>query len=162
MGDGKTYLNLEAKGSIVLKDLASTKDPWKQFEDGDSDWSVDLNGLGEHIATEINERMGEWSTQMEKRLGPDFMAKIEQKTREAAQRAEQAAEKAVRKAEKAAKKIQWRMDRRTARSQRRAKKPSSAESNKATEEEQLKILRMVEKGIITPDEAGTLLEAMEG
>jgi hypothetical protein len=33
--------------------------------------------------------------------------------------------------------------------------------SKASSEEQLKILKMVEKGIISPEEAGTLLEALE-
>ena len=37
----------------------------------------------------------------------------------------------------------------------RAKKPASSE-------EQLKILKMVEQGKITPAEAGMLLEALEG
>jgi hypothetical protein len=39
--------------------------------------------------------------------------------------------------------------------------PPSKEKQ-ATEAEQLKILKMVEKGIISPDEASTLLEAIEG
>jgi hypothetical protein len=66
----------------------------------------------------------------------------------------------MRKAEKAAQKASWH----TARgswSEPTASNQSSSKQKRATEEEKLKILHMVENGVISPDEATELLEAFE-
>ncbi len=159
LGDGETFLILQAKGRIILKEASG--DAWDGQADTDFEFEVDLDGLGEHIAFEINSRMAEWSSQMEKRFGPAFSAKVEKSAQEAAARAERAAEKAIRKAEKAARRARWQVDT----SEWTVPATSAREKikkEKITEEEQLKILRMVETGIITPEEANTLLEAIEG
>jgi hypothetical protein len=153
-------LILNAKGRIILKEASSGQSSWEDFKKSDFDFEVDLNGLGEHIATEINDRMNEWSIKLERELGPAFTTKVEKSVLNAADRAERAAEKAVQKAERAAKKARW-QSRQNIWTTPAVSTPSSAKEKKATEEEQLKILRMVEKGIITPEEANSLLEAIE-
>lgn len=158
IGDEDIFLLLEAQGRIILKD---TEVPDEYLdEDMDIDFDIDLSGLGEHILSEVNNRMSEWSTKMEKNFGPAFAARIEKTAQEAAEKAEKAAEKAVRKAEKAAKKARYQADRSSWSAPKPASQPQPTKAEKATEEEQIKILRMVEKGVISPDEASTLLEAI--
>jgi hypothetical protein len=127
----------------------------------DFDIDIDFGGLGEYFSTEINNRMSELSARMEKEFGPSFTAKIEQTAKEAANKAERAAERAVRKAEQAARKARYQADRSSWNAPQPPARPQSPKENKATEEEQIKILRMVENGIISPDEATTLLEAID-
>lgn len=159
MGDGETVLVMDAGGNIVLK--ATGEADWEtDFEAG---WAeagvgaaVDLTGLAEQISGEISARMAELSARMEERFGGDFPQRMAEK---AARKAEQAMSRAARHA---------------ARHQRRANEwyappapPASPEPPKArrkqpTAEEQVKILSMLEKGIISVEEAETLLSALEG
>lgn len=162
IGDGDAVLILNAKGRIILKELASAKDPWEQTADGDYtlDLGFDLADLGEQISDEISAHMSIWSQRMENEFGPKFAAKIEQKAEQAAAKAERAATKAIRRAEKVANRARWGtsagVDSTSA-----AHNARGRQKKKASQEEQLKILRMVEKGIISTDEANTLLKALE-
>ena len=151
---------LEAKRRIILKGIQSGSEPWEDYGGQEYDIEADISGLGLHIAGEINSRMTELGQRLERQFGPEFAARMEQKAQKAAQKAEQAAEKAVRKAEKAAKKAQWQMNRRYPPSA--TPKAPKSQGTKASEEEQLKILKMVEKGIISPEEANELLAAIDG
>ncbi len=76
-----------------------------------------------------------------------------------AAKAEKAAAEAMRQVEKTARQVRWQSD-------HSMWKPTTTATPKkerqATEAEQLKILKMVEKGVISPEEASTLLEAIEG
>ncbi len=160
IGDGETFLILEAKGRIILKDVQPTKE-WDDFDGTEFDF--DFSGLGEMINTEISSRMKDFSIRLEDNFGPEFAARMEEQAMKAAAKAEQAAAKAVQQVEKTAKQMRWQSDH----SMWKPATPSTPGKSKdkepqATEEEQLKILKMVEKGIISPDEASTLLEAIEG
>jgi len=163
IGDGDTLLLMEAKSRIIMKEMDTFSEPWgDQFEDQiDFEFDLDLSGLGERISTEINSKLGEFSSQFEEEFGVNFSADVEQRVRNAAARAERAAERAVRQAEKASKKARWQAQRDSWSNPAPASRPSAPKEAKATEAEQLKILRMVENGVITPDEAATLLEALE-
>lgn len=163
MGDGGTVLILQAGGRIILKETDTFAEPWGDQPEDQIDWEFDfdLSGIGQHIATEINQRLGEWSSRFETNLDAEFSADIERRVRDAANRAEKAAERAMRQAEKAAKKARWQAQRDGWSSPSAPSRPSPAKQQRVTEAEQLKILRMVEKGIITPDEADSLLKAIE-
>lgn len=156
IGDGETFLILEANGRIILKDVQPTNE-WDDF-DG-SEFDFDLSGLGEKIAGEISSRMQELSSHLEENLGPAFTAKMEEQALKAAAKAEKAAAKAMQQVEKTARQVRWQSDN-TMWTPAPPQKPGKEQQ--ATEEEQLKILKMVEKGTITPEEASTLLEAIEG
>jgi hypothetical protein len=162
IGEDGAVLILNAKGRIILKELSTAKDPWDQTANGDYtvDLGFDLADLGEQISDEINAHMTAWSRRMENEFGPKFSAKIEKKAQEAAAIAERAATRAVRRAEKAASRARWGTGPTVDRAKAARNAPGKKEQ-KATQEEQLKILRMVEKGIISPDEAGTLFDALE-
>jgi hypothetical protein len=160
IGDGECFLNLEAKGRIILKDIPAKDDSWHSFKEGelDFDLGIDMSGLGERIATEVGSRMSDWSSRFEREFGPEFVAKIDRTSQEAAARAERAA----RKAEKAIRKVRWHTEADVWPAAASAKATRDSKETMATEEEQLKILRMVENGIISPEEANTLLRAIEG
>jgi hypothetical protein len=160
IGDGNTYLMLEAKRRIILKGIRSGSEPWEEYSGQEYDIEADISGLGLHIAGEINSRMTELGQRLEHQFGPEFAARMEQKAQKAALKAEEAAEKAVRKAEKAAKKAQWQINRRYPPSP--AATSPKTQPRKAAEDEQLKILKMVEKGVISPEEANELLAAIDG
>jgi hypothetical protein len=160
IGDGECFLILEAKGRIILKDIPVKDDSWRGYDKGsvDFDLDFDISGIGERIATEVSSRMSDWSSRFDREFGPEFAARIDRASQQAAARAERAA----RKAEKAIRKVRWHTepDAWTAASTPRSS--TSTKERAATAEEQLKILRMVENGIISPEEASTLLEAIEG
>ena len=156
IGDGETFLILEAKGRIILKDVQPTKE-WDDF-DG-TEFGFDFSEIGEKISSEISSRMQDFSSRMEDNFGPEFAARMEEQALKAAAKAEKAAAKAVQQVEKTAKQMRWQSDH----SMWKPATPSApSKEPQATAEEQLKILKMVEKGIISPDEASTLLEAIEG
>ena len=160
IGEGSTLLILEAKGRIILKGLQLESASWDDYSDGGYDIEAELTGLGMHISGEINNRMTELGQHLESKFGPEFSARIEKKAQKAAVKAEQAAERAIRKAENAARKAEWQMARRTPPSPSNAKAKSGR--SQISEEEQLKILKMVEKGIVSPAEANDLLAALDG
>jgi hypothetical protein len=161
LGDGNTVVSLTARGRIVLKEGRLVDEKWEndQKEAFDMDFMTDLANLGERVAAEVNHHMARFGTELETHFGPDFAQNISEKV-------SWQAEKAARKAEAAAEKARQYAERETARAAKYAPPPPrarKAESTaaKASTEEQLKILRMVEKGTISPDEASTLLTALE-
>ncbi|MFQ5401284.1 MAG: DUF4097 domain-containing protein [Anaerolineae bacterium] len=84
-----------------------------------------------------------------------FGAKISSQVSEHLARATAEVERAMRRAEKSMSRARWQAG--------SGPRPTSAKppERKASHEEQLKILQMVEKGIISPDEAATLLDALK-
>lgn len=160
IGDGKTNVSLTANGRILLKEARLVKAEWEAFanEGLDFDFNLDLAGLGEEIASKVNEQVARVTAELETRFGPDFSQRIAEKAERAAAQAERAAEKAMRKFEVHIE--------RTAKRQGRSwspppPPPAPAAPQKSTAEEQLKILKMVENGTISPDEAALLLSALE-
>lgn len=146
IGDGETTLILEAQGRVVLKEVYMHE--WDaDFGTEFAEMGADLAGLGEQISSEIGERMAEFSSHMQEHFGPNFAQAMADK---AAKRTEQAVKRAVRQAEKMA--ATWTPPS----TQTRRRK-----SREASTEEQLKILGMLEQGIISVEEAETLLKALE-
>jgi hypothetical protein len=165
IGDGKTNVELTAGRRIDLKVAEKVEQDWEGFEGaGEFAFGFDMENLGERISSQINEKIAQFTRNMEQQFGPDFGReigeKMARKAEQAAQRAEKAAERATQRADKAAdrgrKQGDW--------GGRWADYGATAATPKApptaTAEEQLKILRMVEKGTISPEEASILLEAL--
>lgn len=167
IGDGDTIVTLIADGRILLKEGQLVDEKWEseQKEAFDMDFMIDLAGLGERVSAEVNQSMAKVTKEIETYFGPEFAqnisAKVSQQAEKAAQKAEAAAEKARRYAEREAMRAErvYRPDHFTSPPKRYAKPDVSA--RKATSEEQFKILRMVENGTISPEEASALLEALE-
>lgn len=181
IGDGQTHLSLKANGRIVLNEEQLVDARWELPNDNDYnfDFSFDLEGLGNQIREKFSQEIGRFTTEIESKLGPDFgqnfSERISQKLEQAAAKAEKAATRAAQQAERAAERATSQAERSANRARRKAeyatrrtpgRPPGSGKSATppspptATNEEKLKILKMVEQGIITPDEAATLLEAL--
>ncbi len=159
--NGAAVLNLEAKGRIVLKESQLVKDEWEQDsgEDFGFDFAFDFADIGERISREVEQNVSRITAEIQSRFGPNFGEEISEKF---ARKAEQAAAKA----EKAAARAQQRAERHQARGHWApppppAPKPPNPPKPKSSPEEQIKILKMVEQGIISPEEANTLLQALE-
>ena len=155
IGDGETNVNLTANGRIILKEGEIVDQKWGDEASFEADFDFDFSTLGSQISQQVNEQVAQISQRLETKLGPEFtqrMAeKITRKVEQATARAEQAAERARQRAD--------RQRPRAPRPPRAAAPPEPKQ--KASSEEQLEILKMVEKGIISPGEAATLLEALE-
>lgn len=169
IGDSETHVVLTTNGRILLKESQIVDSRWENdaADNMDFDFSVDLEGLGAQISSQILDKFSKVATELDQRFGPEFTQNISERvTREAeraAAKAERAAERAAAKAERAAEQARRRAERNMRRSPGRppaAPKPPKPPQPKATSEEQLKILKMVEQGIITSAEAATLLEAL--
>lgn len=165
LGDGDTAVTLNAKGRISLKEGQMINEEWEsdQKEDFDMDFMIDLSGLGERISAEVSQSMASLTKELENSFGPEFAqnisAKVSQKAEKAARQAEAAAEKARKYAEREAVRAQKYQNRSPYSPP--SKPTSTADVPRVSSEEHLKILRMVENGTITPDEAATLLDALE-
>ena len=147
IGDGSTAVSLDAGGRIILKSMASEKNSW-DMPPGDEfkmDFMFDLQNLGEQISAQINQQMARVSSEFDRAFGPEFAQKMAQQ-----------AERAAAKAEKAARRAQKHYA-----AQAAPRSETKATSSRASVEEQLKILKMVENGTISPKEAAALLEALE-
>lgn len=155
LGDGETNVTFTANGRIILKEGELVNAKWHDDASFEADFSFDFDDFGSQISQQLNEHVSQITQRLESKLGPEFtqrMAeKISRKVEQASARAERAAERARHRAE--------RQHQRGSRPPRAAMSPEPPK--KASSEEQLKILKMVEQGIISPGEAATLLEALE-
>ena len=153
IGDGETNANFTANGRIVLKESDIVNPKWNDDSSYEADFDFDFANLGNQISQQVSDHVAQIGLRLESKMGPDFtqgmVEKITRKVEQATARAEKAAERARHRAE-----------------QQRPRGPKPAHTTPepkkaASSEEQLEILKMVEKGIISPSEATTLLEALE-
>ncbi len=151
LGDGKTRLSISAGGRLVLKESLIVSKEWSTGFDQvfDFDFASELSNLGAKISTEVGEQVARVTAELESNFGPDFMQGM----------AEQFSRKAEAAAEKARKVAEAAVEREHQRS-KASKAP--AKSSDGVAEAQLKILKMVENGVISPEDASLLLEALEG
>ncbi|MCZ7671400.1 MAG: hypothetical protein M5U34_31835 [Chloroflexi bacterium] len=157
---GSAVLNLEAGGRIILKEAQLVKDAWAQDsgEDFNFNFGFDFAEIGERISREVEQNVSRLADELQHRFGPNF-------GEEMAEKFARKAEHAAAKAEQAAARAQQRAERQQARHARWTPppppKPAAPPKPKSSPEEQIKILKMVEQGIISPEEANTLLQALE-
>ena len=143
-GDGSAQVTLTARGDLlVLPGTAGAA-------------SFDPDGLSEQVEAMIESAMSQFESQMsqvqrdlEQRFG-----KFDKHAEKAAERAARSAERAKRRAERAA--SAWSF------SFGRPPTPSAPPSEPVSDQERLMILKMVEEGKITADQAAQLLSALEG
>lgn len=161
IGDSDSQVTFQANGRIQLKETNIIDPEWDsgENEDMDDSFSFGFEHIGIEIGRQINEHMSRFGQQIDTKFGPDLANKISEKF---SQKAEQAAAKAERAAQRAQRQAEREAQRTSARySTSSASAEAAPKAKKASKEEQLKILNMVEKGIISPDEATTLLDALE-
>jgi hypothetical protein len=160
LGDGKTQLSITAGGRLVLKEAQMISKKWDAGGEQlfDFDFISELSSLGAKISSEVNEQVARVTTEIENNFGPDFM---HQMFAQFSQKAEAAAEMARKASERESARASAARQKHTERPKAAPAKDVSSDTGTSSEA-QLKILKMVEKGIISPDEANMLLEALEG
>lgn len=162
IGEGETVLMLAAQKRIILKELDEVDWEGEWVDEAAADWAgvagdfagfgVEMAGIGEQVSGEIAARMAEFSDHMEERFGPEFAQKMADK---AARKAEKAVDRALRQAERV-RRQGW-----TSSHAHQSPSTKKEKAREATTEEQLKILSMLEKGVISVEEADTLLNALD-
>lgn len=142
-GDGSAQVTLMANGDLLV--LPAT-----------TGTSFDPDVLSEQVEAMIESAMSQFETQMsqvqrdlEQRFG-----KFDKQAEKAAERAARSAERAKRRAERAAGSWGFTVGRPPA--------PPAPPSEPVSDQERLLILKMVEEGKITADQAAQLLAALEG
>lgn len=157
IGSGGTQLTLSADGQVILKEISPLDEKWETGMEGDEYefeagfGGLELENMAARIEAEVNQHLARVANDMASRFGPEFGQRL-------AEKASRQAERAAERAERARRKSEWRG---------RASQDTTAagptpQRRAASPEEQLKILKMVEAGTISPEDAGMLLEALEG
>lgn len=146
LGVGQAVLEADVKGNVMLLGEESGRETGMS-----SQWEE----LGAQVEWQVHDAMATLATELEERLGRIngewVRHQVDGATVEARRRAERAAERARMRAEQAERR--WRR----AAGERVGPQPATA-----TDEERLRVLRMVEDGTITPEEGADLLGAIEG
>lgn len=158
IGSDGAYLSLNAGGKVVLKEAQLIRKKWSEemgatFE---NDFFSGLGNLGAQIAEEVNREISAKLADFETTVAPGLQKlgeQFAQKATEAADMARAVADELSEKERAYAEKV--------AAPQSRSG-PKAREESPSAIDEQLRILKMVEKGVITPEEANLLLEALEG
>lgn len=158
LGEGETTLILEAEGRVIIKEAED--DDWSDKFGAEfagmggefADLGAELAGLGEQLSNEFSAHMQQLGARMEEKFGSDFAQSMAEK---AAKRTERAVKRAMREAERMrVRSGAWAPPAPTA-------PPRHKKGEQVSAEEQKKILEMLEKGVISVDEAETLLNALE-
>jgi hypothetical protein len=156
LGAGEATLEAEADGYIYLR-------PENKAES--FSFSADLEELGVQIEAQIHRAMAEVASRLEESLGridsDSVRHRMDRVTEKAGKAAERAAEQARRRAEREAERARLRAESAERRWQRISGQQPASETA-TTDEERMRVLRMVEEGKITPEQASDLLAALEG
>lgn len=156
LGEGEASLEANVHGQVYL---------WPAGTEG-GDITVDLQGLGARIERRVNEALAEMDMRLAQVLGgidgEAIHRRVGRATERARRAAERAAEQARRKAEREAERARMRAERAERRWRRASGREPRPEREGATDEERLRVLRLVEEGEITPEQASELLDALEG
>ena len=165
LGDGAASLEAKAGGSITLRGPGTSSGAPGEFE-FDMEFLDDLEGIGPMIEARVGEAMAQMEIQLQQGLGQfdsdKLRVKIERAAEKSARAAERAAEEVRRAAEREAQKARMRAERSQRRWERTSGQKARPRPEPVSEEEQLRVLRLVEQGKVTPEQAADLLEAMKG
>jgi hypothetical protein len=161
LGAGEASLEAQVGGHASLRPV----EPQGPTEGIPLDWVADLEGLGAQIEARVAEAMAEMEERLAEGLGridsEEIRREMERATERTLRAAERATEQARRTAEREAERARMRAERAERRWQRASgRRPRPREA--ATDEEMLRVLRLLEEGKITPEQASDLLAALEG
>ena len=150
LGSGEAGLEAQVGGRVSLRPLEPEYGPAEGF-----DFMPDLEGLGAQIEARVAQAMAE----MEARLG-ESLGRIDGE--HVRRRIDRSSEQFRRTAEREAERARLRAERAERRWQRASGHRPRPRRPLATDEERMRVLRLVEEGRITPDQAADLLAALEG
>ena len=163
LGAGEASLEAQVGGRIYLRPLRPEGAPG---EDLGFDFVADIEGLGAQIEASIAEAMAEMETRLEESLSridsEEIRRKVERATEQALRKTGRAAEKARRVADREVERARLRAEGAERRWQRVSGRRPRPKREPTTDEERMRVLRMVEEGKISPEQAADLLSALEG
>jgi hypothetical protein len=155
LGAGEATLEAWAGGRITLRP-ANVED--KPAED----WGLELGleDLGAQIEVSVNRAMAEVNARLAENLGHVDAAAIQRHVERATERSLHAAERGIERARREAEQARIRAER----VQRRWQRAGGQQPRRVsvTDDERLRVLRLVEAGKATPEQAAELLAALEG
>ena len=164
LGGGEANLEAQVGGHVSLRPLGTEEGT--TVEGMPLDFIADLEGLGTQIEVRIGEAMAEMEGRLAESLGhidsEEIRLHAEQATERALRAAGRAAERARRTADREAERARMRAERAERRWRRASGRRSTPKREPVTDEERMQILRMVEEGKVTPEQAAELLAALEG
>jgi hypothetical protein len=164
LGAGEASLEADVAGNISVR-------PWEADQEAYVEgmpWELvaEVEGLGRQIETHIAEAMAEMETRLEESLGridsEQIHLQVERAREQALRTAERAAERARQTAEREAERARLRAERAERRWQRASGQRPRPKREPVTDEERMRVLRMVEEGRLSPEQAADLLAALEG
>ncbi len=161
LGDGAARLTAEVRGHILLEPAEVVEPGAERF-----DFIADIEGLGAQIEASIAAAMADIEARLAESLGridsERIRRHVEHATQQALRQTELAMEQARRAAEREAERARLRAEQAERRWQRVSGRVARARREPPTDEERLQVLRLVEAGKITPEQAARLLAALEG
>ena len=176
LGAGEASLEAQVGGRVSLQPLEPEMGP-AEGEGLPPEFMADLEELGVAIEARIAEEMAEMGARLEESLGRIDSEEIRRGVERATERAfraaggaaerarretERATEQARRQAEREAERARLRTERAERRWQRASGQRPRPKREPATDEERMRVLRLVEEGKVTPEQAADLLAALEG
>ena len=149
IGAGEVNLTMATDGRIILREEEPVKGKWNGYGgEMEFDFGMDMTGMAARIEAEVESHLSRVTRDLEARFGAGF--------------AQQINDKVSRKVERASERARRRTDFRDKTSGFEYASAAPASPKKAViTEEHLRILKMVENGKISPEEAGMLLDALE-
>jgi hypothetical protein len=163
LGAGEANLEAQVDGNVTLRPAELTEGPTGgvPFE-----FVANLEGLGARIEARIAEEMAEMEARLAENLGRVEDEGVRRRMERAGERARRAAEGAAQRARRQAEQEAERARLRAERAERRWRRASGRRSHPprapVMDKERMRVLRMVEDGKITPEQAADLLAALEG
>ncbi len=159
LGAGEANLEAQVGGNISLQ-------PLEPEEELTFDFVTNLEEMGAQIEARVADALAEVATRLEESLShvddQAIRQRVERATEKTLRKAGQAAGQVRRKAEQEAERARLRAERAERRWQRAGGRKPRPEQEPATDEEHMRVLRLVEEGKITPKQASDLLAALEG
>jgi hypothetical protein len=165
VGDGEAEVTIEAGGDVSLRSRSDSGAFVFSFTLEDENLEADFETMADELERNIEAHMAHLNEELNDKLSRIDYEAVRRK-------AERAAEKMRRKAEQAAERARMQADRAQRRWERMGGEPraphaprppqAQRQAEPVTEEERLMILRMVQEGKISTDDAARLLEALEG
>ncbi|RLC81938.1 MAG: hypothetical protein DRJ03_17475 [Chloroflexi bacterium] len=163
LGNGEASLEAQVDGRVSLR-LSELGD--HLADDLPFDFVADMEGLSAQIEAQIAAATAELEARLEESLGridsEEARLRVERVAEKTRQKAQKEAEKARRKAQHETEKARLRAERAERRWRRASGQRPRPRSKLISDEEQMRVLRLVEEGKISPEQAADLLAAMEG
>lgn len=151
LGQADVQVSLSAGERITLK-----PEKPEALRGVDFDFETSMSGLGEMISTEINSRLSELTA----RLGPELSGRAEERAERIAVRVQRSVDKAMRKMDLALQRAERQRTRHAPPTPPRPTPPPPAPPKADMTKEQFAILKMLQEGKISVEEANKLLDTL--